>query len=292
MLLPTKYIIYKDGCYYGTKYNESIAIKNADVYAEYARIFPNTRISIVNMPGSSFGIPNEIVRGWIDDQGEIIDKMESKIYGGVNFVNLTDTFAEHRGEYLYYKSDYHWTGLAAYYAYYAFAQSVGLTPTSLAEFEEVIITDSFKGKTNTYAKDERVAAFVDTVYAYIPTKAHTMAIYNGNMELQRTFKSSIVQSRKGYSCFINGDNAYTEINVPENDQSKTVLVIKESSGNALVPYLTEHYGNIIVIDPRHIDIDIRPLVEEKGVDDIIICATASTSNGSAYNNYYNKLIGR
>ena len=290
--MPTNYVIYKDGCYYGTKFNEKNAKNNADIYAEYARIFPNTRISVINMPQSIYCVPNATVRGWLPDQGEVLENMEALIYGDVNFVRLKDIFAEHRGEYLYYKSDYHWTGLAAYYAYCAFAQSVGLTPTPLSEFEETVITESFHGATNNYAKDDRVNAFIDTVYAYIPTKAHTMAIYNGNMELQRTFKSSIVQSRKGYGCFINGDNAYTEINVPENDQSKTVLVIKESSGNALVPYLTEHYGNIIVIDPRHINIDIRPLVEEKGVDDIIICATSSTSNGGSYYNYYCKLIGR
>ena len=82
-----------------------------------------------------------------------------------------------------------------------------------------------------------------------------------------------------------------KIVVPENDQSKVALVIKESSGNGFVPFLIEHYGKIIVIDPRHINIDIRPLVKKEGVDDIILFATASTANGDAYCNYYLKLIG-
>ena len=292
VLLPTKYILFNGGCYYGTTFSATNAAKYASIYAEYAELFPNTRISVVNMPQSAFGITNPTVRGWLTDQGEILDKMEAEIYGDVNFVNLKNIFAEHRGEYLYYRSDYHWTHRAAYYAYYAFAESIGLTPTPLSAFEEKVITDSFKGKTNTYAKDDRVLEYVDTVYAYMPRKEHTMSIYYKDLTLYRTFSNCVVASRKGYACFINGDQPYTEINVPENDQEKTALVIKESSGNAFTTYLIEHYGNIIVIDPRHIDIDIRNLVTEKGVDDIIFCATASTSNGSGYYNYYCKLIGK
>ena len=290
--MPTNYIIFNGGCYYGTKFKENVAESNADVYAEYARIFPDTRISIVNMPQSAFNITNATVRSWLTDQGEILDQMESKIYGNVNFVNLKSIFAEHRGEYLYFKSDYHWTQRAAYYAYCAFATSVGLTPTPLSAFKEKVITDDFIGKTNDYAHDDRILSFYDTVYAYMPRKTHTMTVYDKDLNPTRTFKNCIVESRDSYSCFINGDNAYTEINVPSNDQEKTVLVIKESSGNAFVPFLIEHYGNIIVIDPRHLKIDIRPLVEEKGIDDIIICATASTSNGTGFTKYYKTLIGQ
>lgn len=291
-LLPTGYIVYDGAAYSAVRYSSEYGRRYADVYNDYSELFPHVRISVINHPGSAMNIVNPLVREMVADQGEVLDRMEACIYGDVNFVNLKDIFTEHRGEYLYFKSDFHWTQLGAYYAYCAFAESVGLTPTPLSSFEERIVTDSFHGRTNEYAQDPRVDAFIDTVYAYMPRKRHTYTVYNGGMDIIAEYGNAIQTSIQNYSCFLTGDQPFAIINVPENNQSKTALVIKESSGNAFVPFLIEHYGNIIVVDPRHIHVDVRDLVPEYGIDDIIFFATASTSNRSGYCDYYNRMIGQ
>lgn len=290
--IGSNYLIYNGAAYYRIHYSESSAKRYADMYATYKQTFPEVGIHVISHPASAIGIPNPAVLAMVNDQGEVLDLNASHIYGGVNYVNLRETFETHRGEYLFFKSDYHWTQLGAYYAYCEFAKSIGLTPTPLNDFESVIVTEKFVGHTSDYAHDPRIDTFLDTITAYMPRKEHTMAVYLSDSSLYRVFKNCIQTSVKSYSCFLTGDQAYIEINVPENDQEKTVLVIKESSGNAFVPFLTEHYGNILVIDPRHIMLDIKKLVAEKGVDDIILFATASTCNGQAYCNYYGKLIGK
>lgn len=290
-LLPSGYLIYNGAAYSGTKYNPDAAQAYANTFARYAELFPNTRINVVTPPQSAIRIKNPDVSAMLDDQGEVLDLIESHIYGNVNFVNLRSIFEAHKGEYTHFKSDYHWTQLGAYYAYYEYAQSVGFTPTPLSSFEKKVVTDSFIGRSNEYALDDRILSFVDTIYAYMPTKEHTMTVYNSDLTVNRVYDNCIYTKRDTYSCFLTGDQPYTVINVPENDQDLTVLVIKESSANAFVPFLTEHYGNIIVIDPRSLIMDIRSLVEEQGVDDIIFHATASTSSRTAYNDYYRRLIG-
>ena len=287
--LESGYLLYNGSLYSRTYYLADISKRYADVYAKYAELFPNTRISVINPPLSAINITNPLVRDMVNDQGAVLDMMESDIYGNVNFVNIKNTILAHRGEYLYFKSDWHWTQLGAYYAYTDFARSIGLTPTPLSEFRPEIVTNEFIGALANVTEDERVYSFKDTVIAYLPRKAHTMTITNGDRS--DTYDRCIHTYIENYSCFIVGDNALTTINVPSNDQSKTVLVIKESSANPFVPFLIEHYGNIIVIDPRHIDIDIRSMVSEKGIDDIIFFAMASTSNRSTYCNYYERMIG-
>ena len=116
-LLDTGYIIYNGAAYHSTSYKPESAQAYADIYARYAEIFPNTRINVVTPPQSAINIKNPLVAAMTNDQGEVLDKMEKHIYGDVNFVNLRKTFEAHRGEYLYFKSDYHWTQLGAYYAY-------------------------------------------------------------------------------------------------------------------------------------------------------------------------------
>ncbi len=41
----------------------------------------------------------------------------------------------HKDEYLYFRSDHHWTALGAYYAYTAFCESAGLKAEPLSKFE-------------------------------------------------------------------------------------------------------------------------------------------------------------
>ena len=290
--IPSGYLLYNGAAYSHTYHNHEAAGKYADAYAAYAKTLPGVGIHVINPPASMIGIPNPLVRDMANDQGEVLDQNQALIHGDVNYVNLKEAFESRRGEYLFFKSDFHWTQLGAYYAYCEFARSVGLTPTPLSDFETEITTETFIGLTNTYANDPRINSFYDTIHVYWPRKEHTMAVYLSDMSLYRIYDNCIQTSIKTYSCYLTGDQAYIEINVPENDQSKTILVIKESSANAFVPFLTEHYGNIIVIDPRHAMPDVKKIVKEKEVDDIILFATASTCTREAYCNYYKQLIGK
>ena len=290
--IASGYLLYDGAAYSQAYFNKRVSQRYADAYVKYTETFPGVRITAINHPANSINIKNPYVQAMLNDQGKVLDDMASVMYGDVNYINLRSTFEKHKGEYLFFKSDFHWTQLGAYYTYCEYAKSIGLTPTPLSEFEDRVLTTEFIGLTNHYAKDDRVNTFYDTLHAYMPRKEHTYTIYyDAEKNVKGKYSSCVQTNILTYSCFLIGDQPYSEIIVPENDPDKVVLVIKESSGNAFVPFLIEHYGKIIVIDPRHIDIDIRPLVKNEGVDDIILFATASTSNGDAYCNYYLKLIG-
>lgn len=290
--IPSGYLLYDGAAYSQAYFNKRVSQRYADAYVKYTKTFPGVRITAINHPANSINIKNPYVQAMLNDQGKVLDDMASVMYGDVNYINLRSTFEKHKGEYLFFKSDFHWTQLGAYYTYCEYAKSIGLTPTPLSAFEDRVLTTEFIGLTNIYAQDERVNTFYDTLHAYMPRKKHTYTIYyDAEKNIKGQYDTCVHTNIETYSCFLIGDQPYAEIVVPENDQSKVVLVIKESSGNAFVPFLIEHYGKIIVIDPRHIEIDIRPLVKNEGVDDIILFATASTSNGDAYCNYYLKLIG-
>lgn len=290
-LLPSGYLIYNGAAYSGASYSKEVSQRYAQVYDEYARLFPNTGIHVIAHPLSIYNVKNPLVRAMLRDQGAVLDSLESDIYGRVNFVNLKEIFAQHRGEYLYFKSDFHWTQLGAYYAYCQWAESVGITPTPKEAFVLKTVTKEFHGRVNDYANDDRIAQFIDSVYAYMPRKQHTMTVYNQMGQKGRVYDNCIQTDIKNYSCFTVGDQPILHINVPQNDQNKKVLVIKESSGNAFVPFLVEHYGNIVVIDPRHALPDVRQIVNDYGIDDIIFFANAGTLRGDAYCNYYRSLIG-
>ena len=54
------------------------------------------------------------------DQEEALNNIEKKLSGRENFVPLYDILMQHRTEYIFFRTDHHWTSLGAYYAYCAF----------------------------------------------------------------------------------------------------------------------------------------------------------------------------
>ena len=146
------------------------------------------------------------------DQKWVLDTMQSR-FSGVNFVNSYSEIYSHRKEYLYFKSDHHWTQLGAYYAYRAFAESVGLTPTPLSDMRYEVINDDFQGSMYSFTGDARVKSFRDTVEVHYPTKDATMTVTRRDGTTQ-TYDRLIIPEYGSYLSFIASDNPFTVINVP------------------------------------------------------------------------------
>ncbi len=289
--LPDGLFIYGDGVYTQAYYSATNAQNYAQTAAYYKTLFGDkTRVSMVVAPVSAMVIDNPTVTSKIPDQKDILDKMAAFADPSVNFVDAYTEMYDHRDEYLFFKSDHHWTARGAYYAYSAFAKSVGLEPTPLDGFDYAVMNDSYHGSMYNYTYDARVKNFVDTIEAFFPRKAHTMTItgMDGNTY---NYNTSIVSTNKTYVTFIAGDNPYTVINVPDNPQDFNVLVLKDSFGNAFIPFLCEHYGNIIVVDTRHSGMNVYEQLKDYGLSDIIFVNNIQAANSSSWYSMYMKAVG-
>ena len=287
--LPNGMIIYDGAAHSQSYFSQECATGYAKLYDLYAQLFPKSRMSVVIGPLSTITITDPAVTQHISDQGAILDQMQAAVTGNVNFVNLKNVFLEHAKEYLFFRSDHHWTHRGAYYAYSEFIKSVGMTPVPIDTFEKKILNDGYIGSMYNYTGDDRVGRFFDTVEAYSPTKACTMKIFFSDGSCSET-DTCIMKGYSTYVAFICGDNPYTVINVPENPQDKSVLVIKDSFGNAFVTYLTEHYGNIVVIDPRHADMNLHSFYDNYQFDDIVFVVNSSSANTQAWYDYLASLL--
>ena len=59
------------------------------------------------------------------------------------------------------------------------------------------------------------------------------------------------------------------------------MVVKESFGNAFVPFLVSHYQTVYVVDYRYWEGSISQLVAEKGIQDVILCNNISATRSGA-----------
>lgn len=283
--------IYGDGVYTPAYYSESSAKYYAQTMAYYKSLFgKDIRVNVIMTPVSSMVIDNPSVQARISDQGEIQDKVAALMDKSVNFVDVYSEMYAHRDEYLFFRSDHHWTQLGAYYAYRAFAESLDMVPTELKDLNYSVINDSYSGSMYTFTKDSRVKNFKDTIESWTTKKKMTMTVTTSYGGIN-TYDSCITPYGNNYVSFIAGDNPYTVINVPENPQDKNILVLKDSFGNAFVPYLCEHYGNIIVVDVRYTDMNVYEHLKDYGLTDIVFVNNVQAALSTTWSKMYLKAVG-
>jgi hypothetical protein len=267
--LASGLFIYGDAVYTQAWYSDSAAEVYAQTVAYYKKLFGDkTRVSVVVAPVSAMVVDNEEVRSKIEDQDEMIQKIGAHMDSNINFVNPYAEMYEHHNEYLFFKSDHHWTQRGAYYAYKTFCESIGDEVTPLDDFNYEIRNDSYSGSLYSWTNDARVKNFIDFIEVFEPTKSHTMTV-TSSTGATYSYDTSIVPTNKTYVTFIAGDNPYTVINVPDNPQDKSILVLKDSFGNAFVPFLCQNYGNIIVVDVRYSNFNIYEQLKDYGLSDIL-----------------------
>lgn len=289
--------IYGDAVYTQCWYSPDNVKSYARVAAYYKRLFPDTRVNVCIIPTSAIMIDNEEIKSQLTDQEAVFDAMssimnDSELLGGeaINFVDTYDEMYSHRGEYIYFKSDHHWTQRGAYYAYKAFVESVGLEAAPLDSFDLTTLTDDYSGSMYDYTKDERVKSFKDTIEAFMTRKSLTMTVTDRSGTTQ-SYSQAIMTWSRSYSAFLCGDNPYTVINVPENPQDRNILVLKDSYGNALVPFLAENYGNIIIVDTRYTSMNICDMFADYDLTDILFINNLEAANSPAWTDMYLRAVG-
>ena len=289
--------IYGDAVYTQCWYIPDNVQTYAKVAAYYKKLFPDARVNVCIIPTSAIKIDNEEIKSRLADQEAIFNSMEEimsdpAILGGqeINFINTYYEMYAHRDEYIYFKSDHHWTQRGAYYAYKAFVESVGLEATPVDGFDIEILTEDYSGSMYEYTKDERVKSFKDTVEAFMTKKKLTMTVTDRS-GATNTYSEAIMTWSETYSAFLCGDNPYTVINVPENPQDRNILVLKDSYGNAMVPFLAENYGNIIVVDTRYTSMNVCEMLADYDLTDILFINNLEAANSPAWTDMYLKAVG-
>jgi hypothetical protein len=202
-------------------------------------------------------------------QKESIQFVTQRLAQGIINVNVYDALKEKKHEYIYFRSDHHWTALGAYYAYREFVSATGKTPLGLEEYE-CVETRGFLGTTYAATLNERVGENPDVVAAYLPNTAYKYEkFYSPNMPVDGVLLDLEVTEDNKYAMFLGGDIPLGKISTPYNDYPK-LLIIKDSYANAFIPFLVPHYAEIYFIDPRQYSGSIPQFIKERKIDEVLI----------------------
>ena len=235
---------------------------------------------------SGITLPDEL---FSDIPGSDQAQAEKDILAGmgqnVKTIPLHDVMMSHRTEYIYFRTDHHWTALGAYYAYVQFCTAKGITPHNLSDYEVSQFPGFLGSFYNDGGKPDAMKNDPDTVNAYHPVSATASMKYGDNENSTLTggqviFDESTASASLKYGTFSMGDNPFTVIENPEVSNGESCIVVKESFGNAFVPFLVDHYQTVYVVDYRYYSGSITQLARDKGVKDVLFVNNLSAIRGS------------
>lgn len=193
-------------------------------------------------------------------------------------INCYNRLAEHNTDYVYFKSDHHWTGLGAYYAYTAFADTNDLPVLSLDDCKEQKI-DGFTGSFTNSADGLDSDTVSYWKFPYNVTMDITQAD-GSSASYDSPYYEAAEDGSNTYGVFIMGDNALTVLKSASKNAAagKKIAVVKESYGNAFVPYLTNNYEEVHVIDFRYFKHNLVDYCKTNGIDEVLFMNGVMSAN--------------
>ncbi len=225
----------------------------------------------------------------VSDQKKAIDYMEGSMNQNVKRVEIFDTMKAHKDEYVYFRTDHHWTGLGAYYAYVRFCEVKGIQALPLSSYT-VRSFDNFLGSFyKDSGNDPALGNEPDVVDTYTPpcnTKMTVTERSGNTLVTPMIYNAESSKPAYKYSAFIYGDNPFTVIENTDMTSGDALILVKESFGNAIAPLFTYHYKYVYVVDYRYYTGTLNALVDTAkaaagGSVDVLYCNNISITRASS-----------
>lgn len=191
----------------------------------------------------------------------------------IKTISIFDTLKAHANEYLYFRTDHHWTQLGAYYGYVEFCKARGFEPVALDQFDRADYT-GYLGSFYTATNSAALAANPDTVEAYIPRADVNLSFTQTDGQTVESWPliadGEQYDTTSKYIAYCAGDQPYEEIVNNDMAEGPSIVVVKESFGNCFLPFLVNHYKNVYVVDYRSYDGTVTDLVNSTGATDVLL----------------------
>lgn len=183
---------------------------------------------------------------------------------GLDTVDVFDGLSAHSDEYIYYKTDHHFTSLGAYYCYSAWKESKGETAEPITAWKSEILCDNFRG--TTYAKVNYPLAPYDTITAYYKTE-HKVNYNSGAYVADSIYERKYLDGSDQYAVFLNSNQAQT---VVTGSGTGKLLIIKDSYANTFAQFVVDEYAEVHLIDTRFFSGSVSEYAAENGIDEVLV----------------------
>ena len=111
-----------------------------DFFAKASENVEKDRLSFLLVPSSGLVMEDKLpAHARLFDQAKYIDQIEKQMTD-CRVTDVRKDLLSHKDDYIYYKTDHHWTSEGAYLAYETWCDSTGMESTPLADLKKQVAT--------------------------------------------------------------------------------------------------------------------------------------------------------
>ncbi|EDS78412.1 conserved hypothetical protein [Clostridium botulinum C str. Eklund] len=289
------------------KVDKDLLEDNIESINEFAKRNPQCKVNFLLVPNSVKVLQDKLPKyATHEDEKKIIDSVKKDLNSkNIKFVDVYDDLNMHNKEYIYYKTDHHWTTLGAYYAYKNLGNVLNYKPLELNDFNIEKVTDSFYG--TLYSKGNYREIQPDFIQIFKSKKEikYKVKYFDNKKSTDTLYEMKNLNKKDKYSIFLDGNHDLVVINTNSKDENinkkqciikqkirknkkkkfvkkrkrikysrvkenKKLLIIKDSYAHSLVPFLTNHYDEIHMIDLRYFNDNVDKYMKDNNIKNILI----------------------
>ncbi|MGN0183001.1 MAG: DHHW family protein [Candidatus Ornithomonoglobus sp.] len=291
------YLVGEDTAMEMLAYTDANSAEYASVVNSIAAELPEVKVYNIAIPSmAEFYGPSQIYT----DQISGIKSIYRQLDPAVMPINAVDELWQHADEKIYFNTDHHWTQRGAYYAYKAFVENKGWEADPLESFE----TQNYDGFLGSWINElsgtpgaDILSAHPELLERFMPKTEYSGCVYD-DMRMQKLAAdnwTAIKLDDNAYTTFLGGDMPLIHFRTNLGN-GRSIMVIKESFGNAFAPWLLNNYQDIYIVDPRNFngfgghneEFKLRTFYDEVArFDDLIIISYPNSTTSSLRKNILN-----
>lgn len=243
----------------------------------FMKKYPYVNKMVAISPNASYVYSDKLPKNVeVSDQYDQLTKIMNSLDGkNYRFLNVSKALLEAKKKHqVFYKTDHHWTTRGAAAVFKAIADKWGLNDGKV-KYSFLTVSGDFEG---TLASKTGIHDVKDKVEICLPKNSkgsYVVAIESQEKKTATLFDSEKLRQKNKYEVFLGGN--YDKVVIDTVSSSKnTLLIIKDSYANCLIPMLTPYFARIVVVDPRYMTDSIHTVMDEYSFSHVLFLYNLNT----------------
>ncbi len=201
------------------------------------------------------------------------EELDAKIRK-VDAYHVLSTFKE---DYIYCRTDSHWTAYGAYCVYRNVIRRMGYYPVPYDSCTIAHVQNDVRGDLYKACLYSNVVPDILDIYTCENSRdIVTMRTFDGTAWTDTSFYNEQARLDGNAAHFYMGAPVMQTVIQTNAENEKRILVIKDSYGDAMVPFLTQHYAQLDVIDITCLDRPLDSLLDPDAYQQMLVLCDADT----------------
>lgn len=243
----------------------------------FLKKYPDSEKMVAISPNASYIYSDKLPEGVeLHDQFKeltaIMNRLKAENY---TFLNVSKALLNAKDKtQLFYRTDHHWTTRGAYEVFKALAKKWNLD-TGKVKYDFFTVSTDFEG---TLASKTGIHSEKDTVEICVPENSRGSYVVTFESQDKKTttlFDNSKLNQKNKYEVFLGGN--YDKVIIDTVSESRaTLLIIKDSYANCMIPMLTPYFAKIVIVDPRYMTETVDSVMEEDSFSHVLFLYNLNT----------------